>query len=57
MEVFISKALLDTNIIHDDFILVHNELKEYHEMQGIKRIKRSSWKIFRLFMKQCCRIA
>ena len=33
IEVFISKALLDTNIIHDDFILVHNELKEYHEMQ------------------------
>ena len=32
-EVFTSKALIDTNIIHDDFVLVNNELKEYHEMQ------------------------
>ena len=33
IEVLISKALIDSNISHDKFILMDNVLKEYHEMK------------------------
>ena len=29
IEVFISKALIDLNIGHDEFVLINNVLKEY----------------------------
>ena len=32
IEVFISKALIDSNISDDEFVLINNVLKEYDEM-------------------------
>ena len=37
IEVLISKALIDSNISHDEFVLINNVLKEYDDM--IKEIK------------------
>ena len=40
MEVLISKALIDSNISHDEFVLIYNVVKEYDEMkQKIKTLK------------------
>ena len=40
IEVLISKALMDSVISHDEFILVDNALKEYNEMkEQIKNLK------------------
>ena len=33
IEVLISKALIDSNISHDEFVLISNVLKEYDDMQ------------------------
>ena len=33
IEVLISKALIDSNISHDEFVLINNVLKEYDEMK------------------------
>ena len=33
IEVLISKALIDSNISHDEFALISNVLKEYDDMQ------------------------
>ena len=33
IDVLISKALIDLNIIHDEFVSIHNVLKEYDEMK------------------------
>ena len=46
IEVLISKALNDSFISHDEFVLVNNVLKEYDEMK--KEIKN-----FNLFIRQC----
>ena len=36
----ISKALIDSNISHDKFVLMNNVLKEYNEMKDeIKNLK------------------
>ena len=55
IEVLISKALIDLNIGHDEFILVNNVLKEYDDMKKeIKNLK--TWhfiKNFNSFIKQC----
>ena len=32
-EVLISKALIDSNISHDEFVLINNVLKEYEKMK------------------------
>ena len=37
IKVLVSKALIDSNITHDKFILINNMLKEYNEMK--KEIK------------------
>ena len=40
IEVLISKALIHSNIIHDDFFLINNVLKEYDDMnKEIKKFK------------------
>ena len=40
IEVLISKALIDSNISHDEFVLVNNVLKEYSNMkEEIKDLK------------------
>ena len=37
MEVLISKTLIDSNISHNDFVLINNVLKEFYDMkEGIK---------------------
>ena len=33
VEVMISKALIDSNISHEEFVLVNNVLKEYNGMK------------------------
>ena len=33
MSVLISKALTDSNISHDEFVLINNALKEYQKMK------------------------
>ena len=40
IEVFIAKALIDSNISHDEFILINNVLKEFDNMkEDIKNLK------------------
>ena len=46
IEVLISKALNDSCISHDEFVLVNNVLKEYDEMK--EEITN-----FNLFIRQC----
>ena len=38
MEVLISEALIDSNICHDESVLINNVLKEYNKMK--KEIKK-----------------
>ena len=33
MEVLISKTLIDSNVSHDEFVLIKNVLKEYDKMK------------------------
>ena len=33
IEVLISKALIDSNVSHDEFVLINNVLKEYDNMK------------------------
>ena len=43
IEVLISKALIDSNISHDEFILINDVLKEYDNMkEEIKNLKTST---------------
>ena len=39
MEVIISEALIDSNISHDEFVLINNVLKEYDNIK--EEIKKS----------------
>ena len=39
IEVLISKALIDSNISHDEFVLINNVLKEYDEMKEHSLLK------------------
>ena len=38
IEVLISKALIDSNISHDEFVLINNVLKEYDQMKKKSKI-------------------
>ena len=50
IEVLISKALIDSNISHDEFVLIINVLKELYDMrEEIKNLM-----INKLYIKQCC---
>ena len=40
IEVLIPKALIDSVISHDEFVLIHNVLKEFHDMK--EEIKNSN---------------
>ena len=33
IEVWISKALIDSNVSHDEFVLINNLLKEFYDMK------------------------
>ena len=38
--VLISKTLIDSNIVHDEFVLINNVLKEYDDIkEDIKKLK------------------
>ena len=40
IEVLIFKALNDSNVSHDEFVLINNVLKEYDDMnEEIKKLK------------------
>ena len=40
IEVIISKALINSNISHNEFVLINNVLKEYDDMkEEIKKLK------------------
>ena len=44
IEVFISTALIDSAVSHDEFVLNHNLLKEYNGMnEEIKKLKTQSF--------------
>ena len=45
IEILISKALIDSNISHDEFILINNFLKEYDDMKEEIKNSNSSSKI------------
>ena len=51
IKVLISKALIDSNFNHDEFVLINNVLKEYKRYERYKRRNRkfndsnSLWKI------------
>ena len=56
MEALISKNLTDSNVNHDEFVLINNLLKEFYDMK--KEIKTSNNKQkFKLYIKQCYLIA
>ena len=42
IEVLISKVFIDSNISHDEVVLINNELKEFYDMK--KEIKNSNKK-------------
>ena len=58
IEVLISKALIDSNISHDEFVLINNMLKEYEEERRNQKFKDLIKFIedFSLFIKQCYHI-
>ena len=39
IELLISKALIDSNISHDEFVLINNVQKEYDEMKEHSLLK------------------
>ena len=51
----IIKALIDSNICHDEFILINNLLKEYDDVkEEIQDLKLKQFiKDFSVFIKQC----
>ena len=55
IDVLISKTLIDSNISHDEFVLLNNLLKEFHDTK--EEIKNSNNKLkFKIYIKQCCLI-
>ena len=57
IEVLLSKALINSAITLNEFILINNVLKEYNEMkEEIKNVKISSSLEFSPFIKQCYHI-
>ena len=50
IEVLISKALIDSVISHDEFVLINNVLKEYNKMkEEIKNMKIKFNQVYRRF--------
>ena len=48
IEVLVSKVLIDSNISHDEFVLINNGLKGYDEMkEEMKNLK--TWLFYRRF--------
>ena len=52
IEVLITKALIDSNVSHDEFVLINNVLKEFDYMK--EEIKNSNNELkIKLYIKQC----
>ena len=52
IEILISKVLIDSNISHDQFVLINNMLKEFYEMKKeIKNLVKQFIKDFSLSVK------
>ena len=52
IEILISKTLFNSNISHDEFVLINDALKEFYDMK--EEIKNSSDKYkFKLYIKYC----
>ena len=49
IEVLISKALIDSNISHDEFVLINNVLKEFYDMKEKIKNYNKKWK-FKLYI-------
>ena len=55
VQVLISKVLIDSNNVHDEFVLINNVPKEFGDMK--EEIKKSNDKLkFKLNIKQCYHI-
>ena len=39
MSILISKALINSVISHDEFVVINNLVKEYDEMEKVKNLK------------------
>ena len=46
IEALISKALIDSNIGHDEFVVINNVLKEYDKMKEKKSKNLKTWSFF-----------
>ena len=58
IEILISKVLIDSNISHDQFVLINNMLKELYEMKKeIKNLVKQFIKDFSLSVKKSDGIA
>ena len=55
-EVLISKALIDSASIHDEFLLINNTLKEYKEMKNEIKDSRHNqvWAIYKSILSCYC---
>ena len=49
IEVLISKALINSNISHDEFVLINNVLKEFYDMKEKIKNYNKKWK-FKLYI-------
>ena len=49
----ISKALIDSNVSHDEFVLINNVLQEFYGMKEEIKNSNNKKKKFRLSIKQC----
>ena len=53
IEVLLYRALIDSVVSHDEFVLINNVLKEHSEMkEEIKNLKTQFIEDFSLFIKQ-----
>ena len=55
IEVLVSKALIDSNISHDEFVLINKVLKEFYDNKEKIKNFNNKWN-FKLYIKQCYQI-
>ena len=55
IEVLLSKALIDSVISHDEFVLINNALKKYNEMKEATKSLKLSYYIIIVWSVEKCR--
>ena len=55
IKVLISKALIDSNIFYDEFVLINKVLREFYEIEEEFKYSNNKWKL-KLYIRQCCLI-